>query len=318
MTPRGLASHGAPVGMIIAALLAVYFIWGSTYLAIRFVVEEMPPFISAGARFLLAGTVLMIFSRLRGAAWPQWREWRAAAIIAFALFLVGHGVVVWVEQFMSSGLTALVVATVPVWMTVIVAFDKSGHAPNWAEYVGLVLGMVGVSLLVNPFAGTGNADVLGVLMLVGAAFAWAAGSIYSRKAAKPKSRSMGAAAQMLLGGVLLFSFGALTGELSRLNPAAITSKSVFSLLYLTVFGSLIAFSAYNWLLQSTHGILAGTYAFVNPAVALFLGALLAGEQLGSRDILASAVILAGVVLITLAKGKQAKPAPVTIAAKEEA
>jgi drug/metabolite transporter (DMT)-like permease len=317
MTPRGLAAHGAPVGLVIAALLAVYIIWGSTYLAIRFVVEEMPPFISAGARFLIAGTALMIFSRLRGAAWPKFAEWRAAAVIAFALFLVGHGLVVWVEQFMSSGLTALVVATVPVWMTVILVFDRSGHAPGWAEYVGLVLGMVGVSLLVNPFAGTGNADVLGVVLLVVAAFAWAAGSLYSRRAPRPASHSMGTAAQMLLGGVLLFSFGAVTGEFARLNMATITAKSVLSLLYLTVFGSLIAFSAYNWLLQSTRGILAGTYAFVNPAVALILGALLAGEQLGTRDILASAVILAGVVLITLAKGKFAKPAPVAIAAEKE-
>ena len=295
---------------VIAAFAAVYVIWGSTYLAILFAIETLPPFLMAGSRFLVSGALLYVVARARGAERPERRNWMATAVIGALLLLGGNGGVVWAEQRVPSGLAALLVATVPVWM-VTLEWLRGGIRPTRGVVAGLLLGMAGLALLVGPgeFAGGRGADTLGAIVLVVASLSWATGSIYSRSAPLPGSPILTTGMEMLAGGALLSLLGLATGELGRLDLGAVSTKSWLALLYLVLFGSLVGFTAYIWLLKVSTPAKVSTYAYVNPVVAVLLGWLFANEPLSMRTLLAAAVIIAGVALITLTKKSGAASAP---------
>ena len=291
------------------AFAAVYLIWGSTYLAIRFAVETIPPFLMAGSRFVFAGLVLYAYARGTGAERPVPAHWKSAAIVGGLLLLGGNGGVVWAEQYVSSGGTALLVATVPIWMVVLNWLRRGGVRPTPGTVAGLAIGMFGIAILVNPtdvVAGEG-VDPVGAIVLVGAALSWALGSIYSRHTPLPASPLLATAMEMLCGGALQLVAGAVAGDVTRFDASIVTSKSLLSVAYLIVFGSLIGFSAYIWLLRVTTPAKAATYAYVNPVVAVLLGWLLADEGLEPRTLLAAGVIVAAVVLITRAPQRGQEP-----------
>ena len=282
---------------LLAAFAAVYLIWGSTYLAIRFAIETLPPFLMAGVRFTIAGGLLYGWTRLRGAEAPLRVHWRSAAIVGGLLLLGGNGGVVWAEQTVPSGLSALIVAIVPLWM---VLFDRGrSEKPSRAVWLGLLLGFLGVGLLVGPngLGGGESVDLAGAGALVLASVFWATGSLYARRSTWPSSQGLATGMQMFSGGVLLLALGALTGELGRVEPSAISGRSLLALAYLIVFGALVAFSAYVWLLRATTPAKVATYAYVNPIVAVILGSALAGERLSPRIAMAGGLIVAAVVLI---------------------
>ncbi len=296
---------------VLLAFAAIYVIWGSTYLAIRFAIETLPPFLMAGTRFLISGVMLYAWSRGRGAAKPERVHWKATAIIGALLLLGGNGGVVWAEQRVASGLAALLVATLPVWM-VTMEWARGGIRPTAGVFAGLALGLMGIGLLVGPgeFAGGVGADAVGAVVLVVASISWAAGSIYSRGAKLPPSPLLTTGMEMLAGGALLVLAGLATGELGRLDLAAASPKSWLALLYLILFGSLIGFTAYIWLLKVSTPAKVSTYAYVNPVVAVMLGWALAGEELSMRTMIAAGVIIAGVAMISIARagdGGQRRP-----------
>ena len=286
---------------LIAALAAVYVIWGSTYLAIRFAVETLPPFLMAGIRFLVSGGALYAWARYRGAAKPDMLHWRSAFIIGTLLLLGGNGGVVWAEQFVPSGLTALLITSEPFWVVLLVWLMPGGHRPTGGVILGLLLGLFGITLLVGPgnvFNGSG-VSLGGASILFLASLSWAAGSLYSSKARLPGSAVLSTGMQMLAGGIVLTIFGFLMGDWNRLVWQNVSSRSLFSLGYLTLFGSIVGFSSYFWLLRNTTITRASTYAFVNPVVAVFLGWALAGEAITLRTLAATAIIVVAVMLVIL-------------------
>ncbi|MFC7301918.1 drug/metabolite exporter YedA [Cognatiluteimonas weifangensis] len=298
--PSPAAPAAAPGGVAIAiAMAAVYLIWGSTYLAIRFALEGgLPPLLMAGVRFVIAGGLMYAALRLRGVPAPTRAQWRNLAVMALLLLGLGNGMVCIAEQTVSSGMAAVAVASSPLWMAVFAAIR--GDRPTRVEWVGLAIGFAGVVWL---NAGSSlAASTTGLVALVVATIAWAYGSIWSRDRDLP-SPFMGAAGQMLLGGVMLLAAGAAIGERVHAWP---TPKGMLSVAYLAGFGSIVAFSAYIWLLHHVRPVLAGSYAYVNPAIAVALGAWLAHERFSAAELVAMGVILLGVVAITLAKAMPAK------------
>lgn len=301
------ATEGRPpllrVGL---AFAAVYLIWGSTYLAIRFAIETLPPFLMAGVRFIVAGGVLYIWTAARGAGVPTPREWLATGIVGALLLLGGNGGVVWAEQSVPSGLAAVLVATVPFWM-VLLHWPTGGVQPTAVVLVALAVGLAGVALLVGPaeLAGAGRVDLLGAVVLLLAALSWASGSLVSRHAAQPRWPLRANAMQQLSGGVLLLVAATLAGDWSRLDLAGASARSVLSLGYLVVFGSLVGFTAYIWLLRHVAPALVSTYAYVNPVVAVFLGWALAAEPITPRTLLAAAVIVGAVAVISTEQARLA-------------
>lgn len=284
---------------LVAAFAAVYIIWGSTYLAILYAIETLPPFLMAAARFLVAGVLLFAWARARGVAAPTRAQWIACAIAGLLMLMGGNGAVVWAEQRVPSGVAALLVAIVPCWM-VLVDWLHGGNRPTGRVVGGLVLGLLGLILLIGPEAlmGGGRIDTIGAIVLVIGGLSWAIGSLYSRGRKFPAPR-MSTAAQMLGGGAGLLVLGTVTGEWSRVDPGDVSTRSMLALLYLIIFGSLIAYSAYVWLLRVTTPARVSTYAYVNPIVAVLLGWGFASEPLTLRMGLAAIVIIAGVALITL-------------------
>jgi drug/metabolite transporter (DMT)-like permease len=285
------------------AFAIVYVVWGSTYLAILFAIETLPPFLMASARFFIAGALLYVWSRtFGGAAAPDRPQWRATAIVGVLLLLGGNGLVVWSEQRIPSGVAALLVGTVPCFMVLLDWLRTNGQRPSGRVVAGLVLGLLGLVWLVGPDSvmGGGRADLLGASVLVLASFSWAFGSIYSRQAPMPASPLLSTAMQMLGGGAALLVVSLLLGEPWRLDLSAVSLRSLLGFAYLVVFGSLVAFSAYVWLLRASTPARVSTYAYVNPVVAVLLGAAFAGEALTPRMVVAAVVIVSGVALITLA------------------
>lgn len=288
-------------------LATVYLVWGSTYLAIRFAVETIPPFLMAGTRFVVAGAILYGWRRAAGFPRPTAAQWRAATVVGALMLLVGNGGVTWAEQWVESGTAALMVASVPLWMVLLDWARPGGRPPRPSVWAGILVGLLGVALL---FGGP-DMDVrytLGWVALLVASISWAAGSLYSRTAVLP-APLLATAMQMLAGGALLLVLGVATGELQALDPGTVTPRSVLALGYLIVAGSLIGYSAYVWLLRVTTPAVASTYAFVNPVVAVFLGWLLAAERITPRILLASVVIVGGVGLITAFRRRGPGPRP---------
>ncbi len=297
---------------ILAAFAAVYVVWGSTYLAIHFAIETLPPFLMAGARFLLAGALLYGFVRARGAPRPQPVHWRSAAIVGGLLLFVGNGGVVWAERTVPSGVVALLVAMVPLWMVLLEWLRPGGQRPGRAVVLGLVVGFAGMVLLVGPMelAGGGGVDPVGAATVLVATLGWSIGSIYSRSALFPSSPLLVTGMQMLAGGAMLTLAGLARGEMADFDPAAVSTGSAVAFAYLVVFGSLVGFTAYVWLLKVSTPSRVATYAYVNPVVAVLLGWLLANEPLNARILGATGVIVAAVAVITTGGvRKPAAPAP---------
>lgn len=290
---------------VIAAFAAVYIVWGSTYLAIRYAVETMPPFLMAGARFIASGVLLYAWARRRGAPKPTGREWRDAVITGVLMLCLGNGAVGWAEQRVPSGLAALLVAVVPLWMVLIDWARPNGERPRALVIAGVVVGLAGLYVLVGPSALTDGdaADLIGALVLVGASFAWACGSIFNRYGARPESAALSTGLQMLGGSVALVAIGLAQGEGTQLHLSRVSMQSWIGWIYLVTFGSLLGFTAYIYLLKTVSPAKASTYAYVNPLVAVFLGWAIAGESVTTRTIAAAAIILTGVAMITLSQGR---------------
>ena len=286
------------------ALSAVYIVWGSTYLAIKYAVATIPPFLMGGTRFLLSGLILFAWARARGAPRPTRREWRDSAIVGALLLCAGNGAVAWAEQRVPSGITALLVASVPLWMVVLDWIRPHGRRPAVIVAFGLIVGLGGVAVLALPGSprSAGPVDGVGSLLLLFGSISWAAGSIYSRHGARPTSAQMATGLQMITGSGALFVVSATAGELSRFHPSAVTLPSIIGWAYLVTFGSLVGFTAYVFLLRETTPAKATTYAYVNPIVAVFLGWAIAGESVSPRTVIAAVIIVASVVIITIAGG----------------
>lgn len=290
-------TRNAPRLLVVGSFAAIYLIWGSTYLGIRVAIETLPPLLMAGARFLLAGTILYVWARVRGTGAPRRGHWRSALVLGGLLLLGGNGGVSWAEQYVASGAAALIIATTPLWVALLGGLRRGGARPDGREAAGLMLGLGGVALLVGPGAAGDRVDPIGAAVLLLGSLSWAIGTLRAPRADLPASKALAIGMQMLAGGVLLTLAGLLTGEAARVDPAAVSLRSILALIYLVVFGSIVAFSAYIWLLDVCSAARVSTYAFVNPAVAVFLGWSLAGEPIGPRTILASGVIVAAVALI---------------------
>lgn len=290
---------------LVLAFGAIYVIWGSTYLAIRFAVETLPPFSMASVRFLVAGALLYAWARWRGIPAPTRSEWWTAVLVGALLLVGGNGGVVWAEQYIASGTAALLIATVPFWMVFLEWLAGQAPRPKASVLLGLGVGLVGVWLLVSDVSAhheSGRAT-LGIAALLFAAFSWSAGSIYSRRGGLPSSPWMATASQMLTGGAALAIVSLLSGELVGWRPEAASLKSVLSLVYLIVAGAIVAYSAYVWLLRVTTPAAVSTYAYVNPVVAVALGWLFASEAVTVRMGVASAIILGAVVVVHRTQGR---------------
>lgn len=288
-------------GLLIAAFAAVYIIWGSTYLAIRVAVETLPPFLSAGVRFLLAGGLLYALLLWRGFPKPTKAQWTHSTITGLLLLLGGNGLVMWAEKSISSGLTALLVALAPVWFGLLDWIRPGGTRPPFKTIVGIIIGFIGVLLLVSgrPAGGHGETHWWAVLALVVAGISWAAGSLFSKHRQNGASPWLNAATQMICGGAGLIIAGVIFNEPFRTDWSRVSVRSLSALGYLVVFGSWLGFSAYVWLLKATTPSRVSTYAYVNPVIAVFLGWLLLGEKFTGHMITGAAVVLAGVITITI-------------------
>lgn len=297
------------------ALGIVYVVWGSTYAAIRVALEGFPPFLLGAARFLTAGTLLFLFALAAGHPLPSRSQFKGAAIVGVLLLCLGNGGVVWSEQHVASGLAAVIVATVPLWMVGLDALHPRGERVATAVVLSSALGLSGVGLLMagGLVLGRGAGFWLGILALLGASFSWALGSIYARHAEKPTSYAVYTAVEMLAGGAALTLVASARGEWARVDPAAILGAPLWANLYLVLFGSLVAFSAYVWLLRAAPPALVGTYAYVNPVVALLLGILLFDESFDRWTLAGSGLVLVSVLLTQLARvrrtGRPPAPAP---------
>src|SRR5580700_6689656 len=316
-SPLPLRPAGRTSPMVLLGFAAVYIVWGSTYLGIRVGVESFPPLILAGLRHLIAGLVLYPIFRWKTGIRPTAGNWRTATIAGVLLLFVGNGGVSWAEQTVPSGVAALLVATVSLWLVILDWLRPGGIRPVFRVVVGILMGFSGLVLLVGPahLGGSGRVDPGGAGILVVASLGWAIGSLYSKHGGMPSSPMLSVAMQGLAGGVVLILVGLFTGEFRGLHFAAITMRSWLALGYLIVFGSGIGFTAYIYILQKSTAARVGTYAFVNPVVALFLGWLFAGETISLRTVLAAGVILTAVILVITAphpvraRVKGAVPAP---------
>ena len=295
--------------LLVAAFAAVYIVWGSTYLAIKYAIATMPPLLMAGSRFLLAGGILALAGRA-AADYEKTTaaQWKTSFVVGGLLLVGGNGLVVLAERSIPSSLAALLVATEPFWIVVLGWLWLHSTRPNWQVVLGLVLGFVGVYLLVGEQlfvgAGGGQAHLWGVGLVLAAAFSWAAGSIYGLRSPVPKSAVLASGMQMLAGGALLVLLGSLAGEWRSLHLGQVTTASWLGFGYLVVFGSLVAFTAYSWLLKHASPARVATYAYVNPVVAVLLGRVLAGESLTQQMLVGAAVIVGSVVLITTQQEKE--------------
>lgn len=306
-------AHAVPRWQLLGGFLIIYVVWGSTYLAIKWAVETIPPFALGAMRFLVAGSALYGWSRWRGAPKPTAANWRASAVVGVLLLFIANGGVSWASRRVSSGIESVLVATVPLWLVLSEAW--MGKRPKVAQVIGVLIGLVGVGLLVMPAHGSAGArttavDPLGALVLVLGSLSWTVGSLYSRTAPQSRSASLAISMQMLVGGACLTLLAAATGNWTELASGPVTVQSWLALGYLITFGSLIGFSTYMWLLTVASPAAVGTYAYVNPLVAVLLGVWLGGERLPSTAFLAMGIIVGGVAMVNVV-GARKNPAPRT-------
>ena len=284
---------------VIVAFAAVYIIWGSTYLAIKYAVESIPPFMTGAARFFVSGLVLYAVATMRGSSRPTWGDVRTAIITGILMLAFGNGAVMWAEMTVPSGIAALIVAAVPLWRVLIDWLRPHGVRPRAPVFAGLALGVIGIAVLVGPsaFAGTGSFGTAALVLMCGS-LSWAFGSIVTRRAKRPSSPLMTTALQMLAGSVAFVIMSLALGEPRGFSIANVKAVSWIGWSYLVTFGSLIGFTAYIYLLGAVSAAKAATYAYVNPVVAVVLGWAIAHEPIGARTVLAATIILAGVAIIT--------------------
>ena len=306
--------------MVLLAFAAVYVVWGSTYLAIRIGIESFPPLLLAGLRHTTVGLLLYAVLRWKTGIRPTAANWQTAVVTGTLLLFVGNGGVSWAEQVVPSGITALLVATVSLWLVIVDWLRPGGVKPVPRVVVGLLLGFGGLALLVGPahLGGSERVDPRGAAILVIASLAWACGSLYSKHGGMPSSPMLGVAMQSFAGGVILLVSGLFAGEFHALHLGAISPRSWLALGYLIVFGSGIGFSAYIYILHKSTAARVATYAFVNPVVALFLGWLIASETITLRTVIAGAVILTAVILVITAPQRAQAPASEPVPAAGEA
>jgi drug/metabolite transporter (DMT)-like permease len=291
------------------AFAMVYVIWGSTYLGIRYAIETIPPFFMAGTRFLVAGVILYAWSRARGGPKPTLRQWRNAAIAGTLLLLVGNGLLTYSESRVPSGIAAVIVAIVPLWMVVLDWLTGGSARPGVRAWIGIALGLIGVAALMHPTAGASAVDPIGVVVLLVGGLGWSYGTLFGRRADLPKSPLLTTGMEMLTGGAFLIIAGLATGESAHFAPSAVSRTSLLGLLYLITLGSLVGYSAYTYLVTATTPAKLGTYAYVNPVIAVILGATVAGEPIGPMTVVAIAMIIGAVVLLTLKPRPTPSPTP---------
>jgi drug/metabolite transporter (DMT)-like permease len=305
-------SHRLPSQtQLVLAFAAIYLIWGSTYLGIRYAVESIPPLLMMGTRHLVAGILVYGWARRHGQPSPPPVEWWCASLAGALLFLGGHGVLAWAEQTIASGLAALLCATLPLWTVLLVWIQRSERNLGWKVWWGILLGFAGVVLLVAPdgLRSRERLNLPGACAAVFSALVWAVGTLYTRRARLPASTVLSAAMQMITGGALLLLLGAAMGEGGRLHLPAVSLRSALALAYLIVFGSIVAFTAFTWLVAVSRPALVSTYAYVNPVIAVLLGWALAGERVGIRMVIATVVIVASVILVSRRHHHQTPSAP---------
>lgn len=297
-SPPDAAHKAAPLWLVVAAFATVYLVWGSTYLGIRFAVQSIPPFITAGARHMTAGVVLFTFTCWRGVAAPKWIEWRDAAIAGILMLVLGNGGVTWAEQSVPSGVAALLVALTPMWMVLFDWLRPGGRRPHMWVGVGLIVGFAGVALLAQGH-GEHHEAVYGwsVAALTLASIGWASGSLFSRSARKPKSPLLAVAMQMIAGGAVLLTLAAAHGEFGRFAIHQVTRVSFVAWLYLTIAGSLITYTAYVWILQVSTPARVATSGYVNPLIAVLVGCTVGHEVFSPELIAAGTLIVLAVILI---------------------
>ncbi|HLM01025.1 MAG TPA: EamA family transporter [Pyrinomonadaceae bacterium] len=293
--------------LLIAAFAAVYIFWGSTYLAIKYAIETLPPFLMAGARFVFAGSILYLWALFsKDYEKPKPEHWRTSFIVGTLLLLGGNGGVVFAEHYISSSLAALLVATEPFWIVLLGWLWLKGARPNLKVALGLIVGFLGVWLLISgqsaggaaSSAAGGSMQIISTIVIIASAFSWAVGSIYGLRSPVPKSALLTAGMQMISGGSVLLLVSLLAGEWSTFSIAQVSANSWFGLVYLIIFGSLVGFTAYSWLLKNAPPAMVSTYAYVNPVIAVFLGWLIAGESFTGQMLVGAGVIVGSVVLIT--------------------
>ena len=297
------------------ALFTVYIFWGGTYLFIHFAVETIPPFFMAGSRYLVAGAILYVWRRLAGDPAPTRGQWLRASAVGL-LLLGGNGLLSLAEQSVASGISSLIIGSVPLWMASMEALRPGGARPNRLGIIGLVIGFGGIALLVAPSLMGGksiNAPLPGVIILLFAAFFWSLGSIYSRIAHLPESVLLATGMEMLAGGIGLFLAGTFTGEWHLLVLANISARSWYAMIYLVLLGSMAGYTAYAWVLRAAPVSLVSTYAYVNPLVDILLGSLFAQETLTVHVLVSAAIIIGSVVLINLSRRPTSPAPPVPVA-----
>ncbi len=289
---------------LLLGFACIYLVWGSTFLAIRIALDSIPPLLLCGARLLLAGLILVAWAKLTGTPWPRGAQWRNAAWVGLLLPAAGNGSVTVGETHLPSGIVALLLSTIPLWMALLASVGRDASPPGRQALVGLVMGFAGVALLIGPGllpnASHEFSPVWALIPVLGA-LSWAYGSLWSRRVAMPSSPLISTAVGMTAGGVALLVMSAGAGEFARFEPARVTRGAILAMVFLIVFGSVIAFSAYLYLLARVRPEVVATYAFVNPVVALALGSAFAGEHLSSRTLTAAAIVIVAVALITTAR-----------------
>ncbi len=296
---------------VLLAFAIIYFVWGSTFLAIRVGVREVPPFLLAGMRFLVAGVVLYGWMRARGTPSPTLREWRAASLLAFLIFVLDYGLLFWAEKRVPSGIAAVMMATIPAFMTISEILILRTQRLTIRLAIALLVGLGGVAVLVSHALSFGEApiDTVGACALVVAAMSWSVAAALSRKLPLPSAKVMSSGSQMLAGGVLLTVTAALLGEFRGFQMQAVSRGAWLALLYLIVAGSIVGFTAYVWLIHHESPTKVGTYAYVNPVVAVLVGYFLGGETIGARTIFGTLLVLISVIVITTTPAKKAEPEP---------
>jgi drug/metabolite transporter (DMT)-like permease len=301
-----------PAWKTLLAFAIIYFVWGSTFLAIRVGVREVPPFLLAGMRFLAAGAILYAWMRVKGDASPTLREWRSATLLAVLIFVFDYGLLFWAERRVASGVAAVMMATIPVFMTLSEIVFLGTQRLSFRLTVALLVGIGGVAVLVSrsKSLGAGAIDAAGAVALVIGAISWSVASALTRKLALPASKSMSSAAQMLAGGILLTLAAAAMGEFKGFHPQAVSRNAWLALIYLIVAGSIVAFTAYVWLIHHESPTKVGTYAYVNPVVAVALGYFFGGEAVGLRTLVGTLLVLVSVVVITTTPKKKVERGPV--------
>lgn len=309
----------APLSLTLLAFACIYLIWGSTYLVIRFAIETIPPLLMVGVRFLIAGGILYAWTVYRGQARrPSAREWGAALVFGSLFFLVGNGGVSWSEQKIPSGIVALLITAIPLWTAVFEWRRRGGRRPGAAGIAGVALGFGGIALLIGPGETLTRSavDPAGAIVMTLAPLGWAYGMVHARNAPHPPSLLQTAAMQMIAGGAASLLLGVLIGEWRGASLDAVSLRSLLALLYLVVLGSIVAFSAFAWLLQTTSSDRVATYAYVNPIVAVILGWAVGGEPLAARTLVAGSIVILGVILILRTRARATGSAVVEAAAKE--